>query len=585
MFKLLRYLNQKQWRQVALGLLFILGQVYLDLKLPEYMSQITTLVQTPGSSQREVWITGGYMLLCALGSVLCAFVIGFLSAQITASFSRDLRSRLFHKVDSFSMEEINRFSTSSLIIRSTNDITQVELLLGMLLSMVVRAPITIVWALVKIIGKGSAWTMATLVDAILMASVMLGIILVLNPIFTKIQGMTDKINGLTRENLQGLRVIRAYNAKEYQEDKFETANQSLTKANLTTMRTMALMNPAMNVLVNILGVALYWIGALLMNQASVGDRVIIYSDTVSFVFYSLQILMAFMTLAMTFIFLPRARVSAKRINEVLDTHSNIIYGEVADGKAGIKGKIEFRNVGFRYPDARESVLQNINFTVNQGETIAFIGSTGSGKSTLVNLVPRFFDVTEGSILIDDVDIRDYEKNALYRKIGYVPQKAVMFKGTVESNVAFGEKGDRPALDEVKRAVEIAQSADFVEKMDGEYQAEIAQGGTNLSGGQKQRLSIARAINKQPEIYIFDDSFSALDYKTDRALRHELKKEMTGVTSMIVAQRISTIMDADKIVVLEEGRIAGIGTHRELLQSCSIYREIAENQLSKEELYA
>ncbi len=585
MLKLFRYLNPKQWGQAAIGLLFIFGQVWLDLKLPEYMSQITTLVQTPGSSLREVWLTGGYMLLCAVGSVICAFVIGYFSAKITASFSRDLRSRLFHKVDSFSMEEINQFSTASLITRSTNDITQVELLLGMLLSMVVRAPITIVWALLKIVDKGTAWTMVTLLDALVMALVLIGIIFVLNPVFTKIQDLTDKVNGLTRENLQGLRVIRAYNAEKYQEDKFEISNQVLTNANLTTMRTMALMNPAMNVLVNILGVALYWIGAVLINASDLGGRVMIFSDTVSFVFYSLQILMAFMSLSMTFIFLPRARVSAKRINEVLDTRSNITFGQATEGKPGITGKIEFRNVGFRYPDATEPVLQNISFTVNQGETIAFIGSTGSGKSTLVNLVPRFFDATEGTILIDDVDIRDYEEHALYNKIGYVPQKAVMFKGTVESNVAFGDNGREAALDGVKQAARIAQSSDFVEKMDGGYQAEVAQGGTNLSGGQKQRLSIARAIHRRPEIYIFDDSFSALDYKTDRILRRELKKETAGVTSMIVAQRVGTIMDADKIVVLDEGKIVGIGTHKELLHSCAIYREIAENQLSKEELDA
>ena len=585
MLKLFRYLNPKQWGQAAIGLLFIFGQVWLDLKLPEYMSQITTLVQTPGSSLREVWLTGGYMLLCAVGSVICAFVIGYFSAKITASFSRDLRSRLFHKVDSFSMEEINQFSTASLITRSTNDITQVELLLGMLLSMVVRAPITIVWALLKIVDKGTAWTMVTLLDALVMALVLIGIIFVLNPIFTKIQDLTDKVNGLTRENLQGLRVIRAYNAEKYQEDKFEISNQVLTNANLTTMRTMALMNPAMNVLVNILGVALYWIGAVLINASDLGGRVMIFSDTVSFVFYSLQILMAFMSLSMTFIFLPRARVSAKRINEVLDTRSNITFGQATEGKPGVTGKIEFRNVGFRYPDATEPVLQNISFTVNQGETIAFIGSTGSGKSTLINLVPRFFDATEGTILIDDVDIRDYEEHALYNKIGYVPQKAVMFKGTVESNVAFGDNGREAALDGVKQAARIAQSSDFVEKMDGGYQAEVAQGGTNLSGGQKQRLSIARAIHRRPEIYIFDDSFSALDYKTDRILRRELKKETAGVTSMIVAQRVGTIMDADKIVVLDEGKIVGIGTHKELLHSCAIYREIAENQLSKEELVA
>ena len=585
MVKLFRYLNPKQWVQAAVSLLVIFVQVYLDLKLPEYMSQITTLVQTPGSSLQDVWLTGGMMLLCAVGSVVCAFIIGYFSAKITASFSKELRSRLFHKVDSFSMEEINQFSTASLITRSTNDITQVELLLGMLLSMVVRAPITIVWALLKIVDKGTAWTAVTLLDAIVMALVLVGIILVLNPIFTKIQGMTDNLNSLTRENLQGLRVIRAYNAEQYQEDKFEVSNQALTNANLTTMRAMALMNPAMNVLVNVLGVALYWIGAVMINGASMSDRVLIFSDTVSFVFYSLQILMAFMNLSMTFFFLPRARVSAKRINEVLDTHSNITFGSKTEGKPGVKGKIEFRNVGFRYPDASEPVLQNISFTVNQGETIAFIGSTGSGKSTLINLVPRFFDATEGNILLDDVDIRDYEEHALYNKLGYVPQKAVMFKGTVESNVAFGDNGHTTTEENVKQAVAIAQSADFVEKMEGGYQAEVAQGGTNLSGGQKQRLSIARAIHRRPEIYIFDDSFSALDYKTDRILRRALKKETAGVTSMIVAQRVGTIMDADKIVVLDEGKMVGIGTHKELLKSCPVYREIAENQLSKEELDA
>lgn len=583
MFKLFRYLKPKAWAQAVVSLVFILAQVYFDLKLPEYMSQITTLTETPGSTMHQIWMAGGTMLLCALCSLLCAFAVGFFSAKITAGFSKQIRTLLFNKVDSFSMEEINQFSTASLITRSTNDITQVELLFGMLLSVVVKAPITVIFAISKIINKGWEWTVATLIASIGMAVVILGIILIVNPVYQKIQNLTDNMNRLTRENLQGLRVIRAYNAQGYQADKFEVGNQELTKANLTTTRTMAVMIPAMYLSMNALSIALYWIGAVLINQSEVAGRLTIFSNMVSFVFYSTQILMAFMMLSMTFTFLPRAIVSAKRINEVLDTKPTIFYGNQNTGKSGIRGKVEFHNVGFKYPDSDEYVLQNVNFTVNQGETIAFIGSTGSGKSTLINLVSRFFDATEGEILIDGKNIKEYTQEALYKKIGYVPQKAVLFKGTVESNVAFGSNGREKSLDTVKKAVSIAQSADFVEKMQQGYQAEIAQGGSNLSGGQKQRLAIARAIYRKPEIYIFDDSFSALDYKTDRILRHELKKETAGVTSMIVAQRIGTIMDADKIVVLDEGKVVGMGTHQELLENCSVYREIAENQLSKEVL--
>ena len=526
------------------------------------------------------------MLLCALGSFVAAVIVGYFAARIAAAFSKDLRSKLYNKVDSFSMEEINRFSTDSLITRSTNDITQVQMLVTMGLQLIIKAPIMAVWAITKISGKGFEWTLTTGIAVLIMVVMIGSLMIFVVPKFKKMQTLTDNMNRVTRENLTGLRVVRAYNAEDYQEEKFEVANEELTSTQLFTSRAMAVMMPVMSIIMSGLTLAIYWIGAYLIDAAVAMDKLTIFSDMVVFSSYAMQVIMSFMMLVMIFIMLPRATVSANRINEVLDTSPTILDGKVSEGAKGVKGQVTFRNVSFKYPDAADYVLHNVSFSVDQGETIAFIGSTGSGKSTLINLVPRFFDATDGEVLVDGVNVREYAHEALYNKIGYVPQKAVMFMGTVASNVGYGDNGKGDYSEEdIKKSIRIAQSADFVDKMEGGCKAAIAQGGTNVSGGQKQRLSIARAVCRKPEIYIFDDSFSALDYKTDRVLRSTLKKETAGVTSMIVAQRIGTIMDADKIVVLDEGSVVGIGTHRELLDSCEVYKQIARSQLSEEELEA
>ena len=584
MLKILKYLKTTEWFLIGISLIFIVAQVWLDLKLPDYMAEITKLVQTPGSAMSEIWLTGGYMIICALGSLAAAIIVGYFAARIGASFSQRLRSLLFNKVESFSMEEINRFSTSSLITRSTNDITQVQMLLVIALQLVIKAPIMAVWAVTKIAGKGFEWSIATGV-AVLVVLVLVAILMVLViPKFKKMQILTDDITRVTRENLTGLRVVRAYNAEDYQETKFEAANKTLTDTQMFTNRAMSMLLPVLMVMLNGLSLAIYWIGAYLIDAAQMMDKLDVFTNMVVFSNYAMQVIMAFMLLVIIFIMYPRASVSAKRINEVLDTDPSIVDGKETAGKPGFKGVVTFKNVSFKYPDAAGYVLENVSFTANQGETVAFIGSTGSGKSTLVNLIPRFFDVTEGEVLVNGVNVKDYKLEALYNKIGYVPQKAVLFKGTVESNVAYGDNGgDKFSADEVKLAVHIAQGTDFVEKMENGYEASISQGGTNVSGGQKQRLAIARAVYRKPEIYIFDDSFSALDYKTDRVLRSKLKQETAGVTSLIVAQRIGTIMDADKIIVLDQGKIVGQGTHKELLHDCAVYREIAMSQLSEEEL--
>jgi len=584
MIKILKRLKKTEWLQVFASLIFIVAQVWLDLKLPDYMSEITRLTQVPGSEMIDIWAAGAKMLVCALGSLDSAVAVGFFAARIAASFSQRLRSLLFSKVDSFSMEEINRFSTDSLITRSTNDITQVQMLITMGLQMLIKAPIMVVWAITKIAGKGYEWTVATGVAVGIMVVVIGTIMMFIMPKFKKMQTLTDNLNRVTRENLTGLRVVRAYNAEYYQEEKFEQANQELTATQLYTNRGMAIMMPMMTTLMSGLSLAIYWIGANLINAAQAVDRLTIFSNMVVFSSYAVQVIMSFMMLVMIFILLPRATVSAKRINEVLETKPVIMDGDKKDGEVGVQGTIEFKNVSFQYPGAADYVLENISFQAGKGETVAFIGSTGSGKSTLISLIPRFYDATEGEILVDGVNVKDYTQQALHNKIGYVPQKAVMFRGTVSSNVAFGDNGKKkPLPEEIKSAVRTAQGSEFVENMEHQYEAEIAQGGTNVSGGQKQRLAIARAVCRKPEIYIFDDSFSALDYKTDRVLRTALKKESQGATSLIVAQRIGTIMDADQIIVLDEGKIVGKGTHRELLQTCSVYREIAMSQLSQEEL--
>lgn len=584
MLKLLKRLKLEEWLQVFVSLIFIVSQVWLDLKLPDYMSEITRLTQTQGSELSDIWIAGGKMLLCALGSLISAVVVGFFAARIAAAFSQRLRSLLFAKVDAFSMEEINRFSTDSLITRSTNDITQVQLLITMGLQMLIKSPIMVVWALTKIAGKGFEWTVATGVAVAIMVAVITLIMIFVMPKFKRMQTLTDNLNRVTRENLTGLRVVRAYNAEGYQEEKFEQANEDLTATQLYTNRGMAVMMPMMTALMSGLSLAIYWIGAYLINGAQAMDRLTLFSNMVVFSSYAIQVIMSFMMLVMIFILLPRASVSAKRINEVLETEPVIIDGHIREGVEGMEGEVEFRNVSFRYPGASDYVLENVSFTARKGQTVAFIGSTGSGKSTLINLIPRFYDATEGEILVDGVNVKDYMQEALHNKIGYIPQKAVIFRGTVSSNVGYGDNGrNQPVRKEIEAAVRIAQGSDFVEQMDKSYDAEIAQGGTNVSGGQKQRLAIARAVCRKPELYIFDDSFSALDYKTDRILRSTLKKETAGVTSLIVAQRIGTIMDADQIIVLEEGKVVGKGTHRELLNNCDVYKEIAMSQLSEEEL--
>jgi len=584
MLKILKRLNAKEWAQVGISLIFIVLQVWLDLKLPDYMSEITQLTQTPGSALGEIWTAGGKMLLCALGSLASAIAVGFLASRIAASLSRRLRSMLFNQVDSFSMEEINRFSTASLITRSTNDVTQIQMLVTLGLQMIVKAPIMAVWAVTKIAGKGMEWTITTGITLALLMGLIALVMIFVMPKFRKMQVLTDNLNRVTRENLTGLRVVHAYNAEGYQEEKFEKANQELTATHLFTSRGMAILMPVMTTMMSGLSLAIYWIGAYLINAAAMTEKLTLFSNMVVFSSYAMQVIMAFVMMVMIFIMLPRAAVSARRINEVLDTEPTIRDGHAKEGKPGMEGEIAFRHVSFRYPGAADYVLHDVSFQVHRGETVAFIGSTGSGKSTLINLVPRFFDVTEGEVLVDGVNVKDYKEEALYNKIGYVPQKAVLFKGTVASNVGYGDNGrEEPTEEDIRTAVRIAQGADFVEKMEGQYHADISQGGTNVSGGQKQRLAIARAVCRKPEIYIFDDSFSALDYKTDRILRSVLKQETAGVTSMIVAQRIGTIMDADQIIVLDEGRVVGKGTHRELLDTCDVYREIAMSQLSEEEL--
>ncbi|AYA76466.1 ABC transporter ATP-binding protein [Bacillus sp. Y1] len=584
MIKIFKHLQKKDWLLIMCSLVFIVAQVWLDLKLPDYMYEITMLVQTEGSKMSEVLVQGGYMILCAVGSMIAAMITGFFAAKVAAGFSVRLRGMVFEKTMSFSMEEINGFSTSSLITRSTNDITQIQLLIATGLQVLVKAPILAVWAVLKIMGKSWQWTAAT-GFAVLFLIVMLSVIIIVAlPKFKVIQTLTDNLNRVTREHLSGIRVVHAYNAGGYQEEKFDKANNDLTNTNLFTSRVMAILMPTMGLIMSGLGLVIYWIGAFLINQAAVPDRLSLFSDMVVFSSYAVQVIMAFMMLSFVFIMLPRASVSAKRINEVLNTKAKIIDGNLTDGKEGLSGEIEFRNVSFKYPDAKDYILRNITFSAHKGETVAIIGSTGSGKTSLVNLIPRFYDATEGEIFINGMNVKNYSQEALHDKLGYVSQKAVLFRGTVSSNVAYGHNVNIVSEETgIKKAIEIAQATEFVEKMENQYEGEIAQGGTNISGGQKQRLSIARAIFKQPEIYLFDDSFSALDYKTDRTLRSLLKKEIKDATTIIVAQRIGTIKDADRIVVLDDGEVVGMGTHQELMINCEVYQEIAYSQLSKEEL--
>ena len=588
MLRILRALKVREWIYAVISVGFIVLQVWLDLSLPDYMEKITELAVSGASAgSGEIWKNGALMLACALGSAAGSVVVGFFASRIAAALSFRLRSKVFDKVESFSMEEINKFSTASLITRTTNDVTQVQMVVAMGSQVMIKAPILAVWAIVKILGRNWQWSVTTAVAVFIMVVMLMFIQIAVFPKFRKVQKLTDNLNSVTRENLTGVRVVRAYNAEEYQEKKFERANEDLTRTQLFTSRAMAIMNPVMTMIMSGLTLAIYWIGAYLIDALpGAAERVTLFGQMAAFSGYALQVVMAFMMLTMIFIILPRALVSVRRINEVLQTETSIRDGALECSPEGSPvGTVEFRNVSFRYPDASEYVLHDISFKAEHGQTVAFIGSTGSGKSTAINLVPRFYDATEGEILVDGVNVKDYTLRALHDKIGYVPQRAVMFSGTVESNVAYGEKdGLDFTAEKVKNAVRIAQG-EFVEKMDGQYGAHIAQGGTNVSGGQKQRLAIARAVCREPEIYIFDDSFSALDYKTDKLLRTALKRETGGATSLIVAQRIGTIRDADLIIVLDEGKVVGKGTHEELLASCEVYKEIALSQLSEEEIAA
>lgn len=622
MFRIMKYLSKAEIGQMLIALVSIVGQIWFDLELPDYMSDITTLVETPGSAMADIWVAGGKMLLVSLGSVACAIITGYIAARVASSFGQRLRSLEFRKVESFGPAEMSKFSTASLITRSTNDITQIQMFITMGLQLIVKSPIMAVWAVCKIAGEGFEWTVATAIAVVILLVAVVILMALVMPKFKAMQRLTDNINLVARENLTGLRVVRAYNAEDYQESKFTKANKDLTDTQLFTNRTMAIMMPLMNTVMNGLMLAVYWIGAYLIEAAELTDKLTVFSNMVVFSSYSVQVIMSFLLMSMVFVLWPRADVSAQRVMEVLNTEPIVKNGTkcAADiAKTGQTGTVEFKNVSFTYPDSREAMLQDINFKAEKGQTVAFIGSTGSGKSSLINLVPRFYDVSAGQVLVDGVDVRDYDMVALRDKIGYVPQRSVLFKGTVAGNISYGDKpGENDAVEladtstsagrkrealqlatdaandgkltdeqmsRVKAAADVAQASEFVNRMDGGFDSPIAQGGSNVSGGQKQRLSIARAVYRHPEILIFDDSFSALDFKTDRAVRDALAEEAKDSTKLIVAQRIGTIMNADRIVVLDEGKVVGQGTHKELLENCEVYRQIAESQLSESELTA
>ena len=583
MFKLFKNLSTKDKIYVVICIVLIVFQVWLELKMPDYMSAITRLVQTEGSNMSDILEQGAYMLACAGGSLISAIIVGYFASLVASSFSATLRLKIFKKIQDFGIQEIKKFQTSSLITRTTNDVMQVEMLIGMGLQMMAKAPIMAVWAIMKILNKGLEWSILTAVCVAILLATVATLMIIVMPRFQIVQKLIDKINGVTGENLSGIRVIRAFNAEKFQSDRFEEVNDKLTKTQMFNQRCFAVMMPIMNLVMHGLTLGIYIIGAILINKAGMLDKITLFSNMVVFSSYGMQVIMSFLMLALIFMMWPRAEISAKRINEVLDEKIAIKNGTFT-GDTKEKGTVEFKNVSFKYPDADEYLLKDISFTAKKGETVAFIGSTGSGKSTLINLIPRFYDVTDGEVLVDGVDVKEYDEAHLHNKIGYISQKAIMFTGTVSENVSYGDNGrEKPTEEQIKKAIEVAQGTDFVEKMDKKYDAHIARGGTNVSGGQKQRLSIARAIARDPEIYIFDDSFSALDYKTDATLRKELKKYTKDATSMIVAQRIGTIINADKIIVLDKGRCVGQGTHKELLKNCEVYKEIALSQLSEEEL--
>lgn len=579
MIKLFKYIRKRDWLLILIACLLIYLQVYLDLKLPEYMSEITRLIETEGSKMSEIMKQGGFMLSCALLSLLSAFIVGYIAALVSSGFSKKLREKIFSKVDSFSLKEMKKFHTSSLITRTTNDVTQMEMLIGMGMQMIIKAPIMAFKAVSKILDKSIELSMLTGAGVVILLVVIGIIMIIVVPRFSKIQKLIDGINGVTEENLTGVRVIRAFNAENFIQKRFNKINSNLTNNMLFNQRTFAFLMPVMNIVMNFLALLTYFIGATLIANATIGNKIGVFSNVVVFSSYGMQVIVSFLMLAMIFMIVPRAEVSAKRIYEVLKEKNSIKDGKYTK-ETEEKGTVEFKNVSFKYPDADEYLLKDITFKANQGETIAFIGSTGSGKSSLINLIPRFYDATDGEVLVDGINVKEYKLSNLYDKLGYISQKAFMFNGTVKSNVAYGKKISN---EKIMEAIKVSQAEEFVSKMDKGIDSNIARGGSNVSGGQKQRLSIARAVAKDPEIYIFDDSFSALDYKTDKNLRKELKKYTKDSTSLIVAQRIGTIMNADKIIVLDKGRVVGIGTHKELLKSCEVYKEIALSQLSKEEL--
>lgn len=581
MLKLLKNFDKKEWLLIFISIILIFMQVWLELKMPDFMSKITILVQTEGSSMEEIIKNGIYMLMCAFGSLISSIIVGYIIANISALFSLKTRKKLFDKVENLGMQEVKQFSTSSLITRTTNDITQIEMFIGMGLQLLIKSPVTAIWAITKILNKNWQWSLITAISVLILLTTITIITVIVMPKFKIVQKLTDNLNDVTRENLNGIRVVRAFNAESYQENKFDQVNNKLTKQQLFNQKTFAIMSPIMYLIMYMLTLSIYFVGAYLIESALMVDKLVLFGNMIVFSSYAMQVIMSFLMLAMIFMILPRAQVSAKRINEVLDKKISIIDGTITKGKE--TGTVEFRNVSFKYPDAEEYVINNISFKANKGETIAFIGSTGSGKSTLINLIPRFYDATDGEVLVDGINVKNYKLKSLYNKIAYVPQKSVMFNGTISSNVSYGESSKKVTDEKIKEAIKIAQATEFVEKLEKKYDSHIAQSGTNISGGQKQRLSIARAIARNPEIYIFDDSFSALDYKTDAILRKELKKYTKNATCLIVAQRIGTIMNADKIMVLDNGNCVGIGTHEELLKKCEIYKQIAFSQLSKEEL--
>ena len=584
MIKLLKNLTKKEVFLILISCGLIFLSVDLELKMPDYMATITKLVQTEGSKMKDIITNGGYMLLCALGSLICSIVVGFFISYISSKFSMNIRTKLFNTVEDLDMEEIKEFSPSSLITRTTNDVSQIEMLLGMGLQLLIKAPITAVWAVTKILNKNMSWSIITAVSLAILLVTLIIISLIVVPKFKIVQKLIDKLNNVTRENLTGIRVVRAFNAENYQENKFNEVNTSLTKQQMFNQKTFAIMSPMMYLVMYFLTLSIYYVGAYLINDASFSSKIGLFGDMIVFSSYAMQVIMSFLMLAMIFMMLPRAQVSAKRINEVLDKKVKLKEGNITSSKE--TGTITFKNVSFKYPKAEEYVLKDISFDIKKGETVALIGSTGSGKSTLINLIPRFYDVTEGEILVDNINVKDYKEEVLNDKIGYIPQKAVIFSGTINSNIGFGKvNGKKVSLKKIKESANVAQASEFIEKLDNKYNSLVARSGTNLSGGQKQRIAIARAIARNPEIYIFDDSFSALDYKTDYTLRKELKKYTKSATILIVAQRIGTIINADKIIVLDNGNCVGIGTHKELLKSCDVYKEIALSQLKEDELNA